>query len=522
MGKRLTPEEAKAIGLKPKQLTPDEAKAAGLQIQPTGEAPTDAQTPNQPLGYVKTVDPDSEEARQADENTAANQKMVGARLKEGALSQIASAGSFGSLGAADELAGLVSLLKGKGFRPGQQNAEKTLDRAKKDAPEGQLLGALPYLGVGGAPTALQRMAAMGGMGAARGAASSHATLDQNPKQVIQDAGEDALTSAALQGGFELAGKGLGAAYNYAKDKLAPAWALKGAGLRGGIANRAQQIGLKDEKEALELGREFLDQGLIPPGGDKASVAARAEALRSQSGNLIGQAVQKGEMSGVPADYNAARWAAIDPAMKATVLARTKQGGPIRDLLRALAQQAEETPGSWEKLHQTKSDLGKSINWKAQPSGAPALARQSYGSMTDDFARQLESAAGPDAAKMFREGNKGYATASKALALSNDQGLREMANQGIGLKDVAAGIGGSSMGAAPKGGMEQGLTAAAITALSKLLRERGPSLGANLADVAAPAAALGSEVVPASGFAGNLTTDEETKRKLARYLGLLEP
>jgi hypothetical protein len=517
--RELTPEEAKAMGLDPNgPPEPVDQKALVDGAESAEKSLRKAQgVPDWYTGKVDFVAPDSEEAKIADLNTKRGFEESASDAKIALLEKVLAAMQTGSLGGADEMKGAYEAAKGGDYRKAQQSAQKELKSAQSKHPWSSAAGALPSTVVGAAPTLAARLLGAGAIGTAAGALNSEETMD-NPGGVAKDAAVSGAASVALQAGGEGVAKGSGLLADYMKKKLAPAWALKAAGLRGGIANRAQQIGLENEDEALALGREFLDADLIPAGGSKEAVAGRAEALRQQSGNVIGQAVQKGEMSGIPADYDAAQWAAIKPAMDATVLARTKQGGPIRDLLRALQGQAEETPGSWQKLHQTKSDLGKSINWKAQPSGAPALARQSYGSMSDDFASQLGRAAGPEATEMLAEGNKGYGIAMKAKALSDDQGLREMANQGISLKDVAAGLGGAQY-AAPATGAPDGLTAAGITALMKVLRERGPALGARAADdLAAPVASGVSKALPSAIRAPEV--DEETRRKVARYLGLM--
>lgn len=305
-------------------------------------------------------------------------------------------------------------------------------------------------------------------------------------------------------------------------KLAERQAMKAAGVRGGIKNVPQSVGIENQHEFDAMGREILDHDLIPVFGSKAGVADRAESLRQQAGNSIGAELQKAQLSGVPAQFDEAAWAASEPYFNSTALAQAKSGRPVRDLVKALYEQAERTPGDWERLNTTKSDLGKNINWNAVPKGTGALVNKTYGALNENIAGQLERAVGQESADALRAANADYGLASKVGKLAKDTGLRESANSTMGLREMLATITGGGLGAALGGPGGAMIGAPALATVANLSRKYGPAGGATLADALQKG---GTANLPIGGLTGalsdveaqSLTTEEEKKRALAERL-----
>ena len=120
--------------------------------------------------------------------------------RESVLSDVAAFAQTGSLNSGDQIAGLLSMLKGKGYGKGQQEAEKSLEMAQKESPVASAAGVLPHMAVGGAPTALGRILGAGAVGAASGALDSPG--EASALDTMKVAGGSGLQSIALAGVLE--------------------------------------------------------------------------------------------------------------------------------------------------------------------------------------------------------------------------------------------------------------------------------------------------------------------------------
>lgn len=360
-------------------------------------------------------------------------------------------------------------------------------------------------------SALGRVAFNTAAGASEGIGAAP-SLKEAPGSAAKDAVASAITTALLEG-VTRGGNAVGTAM----ERGAESQALKAAGLRGGISNQVQRkLGLSNMEEARALGRDFLDEGLIPFAGSKDSVEKAAERLQAMSGNAIGAELARAQASGKPFDYAQLAAAARDPLLvapgKSTAVA-DQASGKARGLADALEAQGQATPGNWVEANRAKSDAWKAANFADDAPVAAQLYRQSVGAARDNIENQIKAALGPEAANSLREANRRYGVAADALKLARDSGTREQANSSLGLREqlmLAAGLGGGAgagLGHAPEG---LGLGIAGAIA-NNWGRKHGNAAAAVLLDkLAAPVGAVGKSVGAASRAA----------EPLAPYLDLL--
>lgn len=516
--RELTPEEAKAAGLNPngpQEPVDQEALAEG--------AASAEKSLNLPPGYVKTVSPDSEEAAIANLNTKRGQEEGRSNAKIALLEKLLAAAQTGSLGFGDEMKGAADAAMGGDYRKSQQAAQKEAKAAQEKHPWSSVAGALPSAIVGAPATLGGRLLGAGAMGLAGGVGNSDATLSQAPGEVAKDALVGGGTALAVQGGGELMSKGGSLLSQYLKQKVAPRWAMKAAGLRGGIANAPQKLGLDTQADLDEMGRAVLDADLIPFAGSKEAVQDRALALQKMAGQTGGSQILKAEVSGVPFDAQRSAWKAAEPTITADAFTRAKSSKPAKDFVKALLEEGTDNPGSYEAARKVKTAAADNVNWSAQPKGSAKLFRKSIGAMGGDLIDQVGEAAGPEAAAALRNANQQYGVASDVLSLAKDAGGREMSNRSAGLINTLSGLGGAGLGAAAGASPGEAALLALIAGKGMdVATKRGPAAFARTLDkAAAPAVAGAARALPVAAMgSASLTSDEENRQKLARYLELL--
>lgn len=296
-----------------------------------------------------------------------------------------------------------------------------------------------------AARALQAGTVGGTMGATHAAFTSDVDLTKpNPDM------RRFIAHVLLGGGSGFAA-GAGAGYLTAKagDKLrstAEEQALRAAGLEAGIKNSIKKdLGLSNMTEARQLGRQFLDEGLIPPVGSSEAVAERAQGLQGRSGNAIGSTLSAAEVSGAKLDAAQNADAVRRFLDSQSAVATDLSGAKAYSLADALERQGTKTPGSFIGQNQAKSDAWKSANFAADAPMAPQLYRKAVGAARDDIESQVGAALGPDAAATLNEANRKYGVAADALKLAENASTRSAARKGFTTADALALLSGGTAG-----------------------------------------------------------------------------
>lgn len=442
-----------------------------------------------------------------------------------------------ALGAGPQIAGVMGAIAHSATNPMQVGTtdvdayrdvrdETARDlRASENTTTGKIAGPIGTLatpvpikalgrGAGAEAHALQGLKVGGGVGVL-------GALTSDPHDFTKaDVGDWApILKRAVASGLVGAGGGgvTGGILGKAEPKLtatAEEQALKAAGLRGGITNQVQKkLGLSDMTEARALGRQFLDEDLIPFAGSKEAVQKRAEKLQGQAGNSIGGVLNQAEMSGTKFDFDALADAARAPILdpNATTAVERRQSGKAMDLADDLAAQGADTPGSFIGANRAKSKAWDAARFDDDAPAAAKLYRKAVGAARGDIERQVSDALGPEAAADLAAANQKYGVAADALKLSKNADTRDGSNRSLGLIDAIIGSGGAATGAAlfgPGGAAVGGLGGAL---LSNLAAKRGNAAAARFSDFLAERAAQNSGGVVGAEGAG----------ALAEYLGLLD-
>lgn len=373
-------------------------------------------------------------------------------------------------------------LSGPEYEKKRDLARQTLDAAVSHSPKGPIVGSL-LLGPKMPASVPGRIA----MGTAQGLSQGigePATLDAVTPWSLLKHGAGGAALSTMAEGLNYGGSGA----EQAMKNGAETQALKAAGLHGGITNAARKkLGADTVQDARDIGRSFLDEGLIPFAGSKESVAERANQVRAMSGNSIGAQLGAAQASGKPFDYQAYADAARAPlqvgAGGITAVA-DRASSKARDLANDLEKQGTVTPGDWREANRAKSDAWDAANFDADAKAAPVLYRKAVGSARNNIEDQVRGAAGNDAADALAKANKSYGVASDALKLANDQGTREAANSTIGMRELMAMATGEGLGAA---GGHPGMGAAGGAAgalLANWSRKHGNAAAARTLDAAA--------------------------------------
>ena len=324
------------------------------------------------------------------------------------------------------------------------------------APIGALATPIPIKGGATLPSKALR----GGLvGFGTGAGHSLATAPEDLTTMDYDKWSAALKRAFMPGligagGGVVAGSALAAA-EPRLGSLAETQALRAAGLRGGIKNSVKKdLGLSNMEEARALGRQFLDEGLIPRVGSSEAVGKRAEALQGIAGNAKGSVLAAADTSGTKFDYPAMANSARARVAKESAVAEDMSGQKAAALADALERQGAKTPGSFVGADRAKSDAWKSANFADDAPMAAQLYRKSVGAARDDIERQVAAALGADKAATLNAANKKYGVAADALKLAENASTRDAAKKGFGMPEIMA----MTTGAGAAGGHAMGHSA----------------------------------------------------------------
>lgn len=443
-----------------------------------------------------------------------------------------------------EITGAVKsrALSGPEYERERNKAEATIRAAQRHSPAGPIVGsfALPL-----PKTPLGRIGFNTAQGATQGVGEAK-SLREIPEHALRGALVGALSSTTA----ELAAKG-GAGLESKMRSGAEGQALKAAGLRGGITNQVQKkLGLPNEAEARALGRNFLDEGLIPFGGTKEEVARRAEALTGQAGNAqqsvlgradvasmrtpmasAGQTVAGRPSAAVPGfKYDEFARAAGKTIDDASAVAEDLSGDKARGLVKALQRQGEKTPGSFVGANKAKSDAWKSARFDQDAPMSAQLYRNAVGAARDNLEQQVARVLGPDEANALAEANRRFGVGADALKLADNAGTRDMGNRVMGLGlDTMMTSGGAALGQSLLGPIGAVPGGAAGLAVSKALGARGNAAAARTLDALSAPVGRTAKVAGQAiqrlepGITEALTSDEARAARqdpLAPYLQLL--
>jgi hypothetical protein len=492
---------------------------ADIPVAPPPKTPAEMQRDAEEAQYQKNVDANSLTRGQwlqdlARRDPDAARKFVN-RRDTGAAAELLSVarGASGPFGAhLDEMAGAVKSghISGPEYEREKRLAQQTLDAATGHAPAGPIIGAmmLPQ-----PSSALGRVALNTANGASEGFGDAQ-TLDKAPTEAMKRAAVAAVLSVLGEGiskGARSSGE------NITDRTTASRQALKAAGLRGGISSQLAKRGL-DDADALELGRNMLDENLIPFGGSKASVRDRAAHLRDMAGNSYGAQLAKGDAMG-SLDYNELGNAMLGPYNAADAV-KQSAGKQALDLVDQFEAQGAKTPGSFVGAGRAKASAWDSANFSDTAKNAPRLYRETMGAGAQNITEQL-ARIDPAAAEALQTAAKKYGVGSEAYSLAKEAAQRELENNTLGMTELLSGIGGAAAGA-PSGNMlTSGAAGLGTAVLGGVAKRRGNAAAAVLLDKLSPAggavSALGDAVQRAEPA---LVEEERPGGMLNEYMRLL--
>lgn len=511
MGRELTPEEAEAMGLDPKgPQEPVDTDALAKAASESEKA--------MPAGYVRSVAPGSPEAQQADLNT----KMRGDEMRSASrvdmLEKILAAAQTGSLGLGDELAGAKAALSGGDYRQAQKRAESTAMDAQRKHPLASLAGVVPQVMVPGAGTVAGRLATAGYVGGL--AAAGDAPGEESALETAKDSGKGALKSMAIQGGLEVASPLLGMLarmFRHGSDSQS----ARAMGMRGGISNKARKTGLKSEDDISDLGEFAMDNGLVPILGSKKvaqdnarnfvdlstgtqkSILTEADLSRDPFSPALAAAKARGNLT----NLNPAQVDSLGPAARAVE--------NIDELANGL------NPGSYSAANSLKSTLQGKTNYGDMPNPKEAneLQKRAVRGLRESIEEQVTNALGPGRGAELAAINQKIGKGLKLEEFAKEAATREGQNRVFGLPETILAGSGLAGGIASGHPLEGAGVAGLMALLSNLAKTRGSGPGAYALRGGSAAADAASKVNQLPAAVG--ATDDEDRKRVARYLGLLK-
>lgn len=483
---------------------------------PVGEAQPEA--PKTDGGFVKMADTSTKdgriEARIADLNTKRGKEESDSNARIGLLERILAASQTGSLNLGDELSGVRSAIQGKGYRAGQQPADREAKAAQDKHPLASLAGVAPMMLVPGAQGAPARVGLAALLGGVNTAASQPGEISLRDTGEI---GKGSAISGGVQLGLEAASPLLGKMAQMLR-RGSDSQSARAMGFRGGISNKARNMGLSSEDDVADLGKFAMDEGLVPILGSKKVAQENSRGLANQLTNaqqstldeatLAGgfqPALSAAKMRGALTDLNPAQARSIGPAAKA-----------VEDV-DALAQGVN--PGDFRVANSTKASHQGQTNWGDVPnlSDAQKLMRRATTAEKEAIEEQVSALLGQDRGDFLRGTNQKIGKALKLEEVAKEAATRESQNRVFGLPETilaASGLAGGGAAGQPLSGAVAGGTLALLSNLAKT-RGSGPGAYALKGAGVATDAASGLNQLPAA--VATLTPDEEQRQRLLRLL-----
>jgi hypothetical protein len=397
---------------------------------------------------------------------------------------------------------------GPEYEAEKAKADAVINAARAHSPSGPLIGsfALPL-----PKTPIGRI----GLSAAQGGAQGVGDSKKLDSDALKAGGSEALKAAIGSMLAEGANKS-GGALEQGMRSGAESQALKAAGLEGGITNQVQKrLGLRTEEQARALGRDFLDEGLIPFAGTKDDVSKRAQSLAGQAGQVIGSTMDEADVAtrrmpdavagATTADRGRAAVpgfdfkAAVEPAQewldKGITEVENRASGKARNFLEDFMAQNLRTPGSFAAANRAKSKAWDAARFDDDAPAAAQLYRESVGKVRDSIEEQVGKALGPEKAAALSDANRRYGVAADAQKLADNSGTRSMGRSAIGLgRDTLFTSGGAALGQSLLGPIGAVPGGAAGLALSKQLGARGNAAAARTLDALASPVGKTAEVL----------------------------
>lgn len=351
-----------------------------------------------------------------------------------------------------------------------------MEKARRDFPAETTAGSLGgYVAQGAmmpaatASTLLGRAAQLGGMNAGL------ATLEATGKAASDDRAPT-VGDIALPAALGFAGGAGTAASSPVLAHLAEGWAAKGAGVRAGITNALRKkLNISSDEEVRQLGRQVLDEKLLPFPFTKGAVAEAAEDLGERAGQEIGGIIDNADNSGRTLDYGKLHQAANDGAASVgqSAYAKSTQYGPAQQFIDSIPVQAQLTPGSFKGGRVLKSEAQSGVNWSDKSNLEKQIQKEAVRGYTREFLDQVGQAVGPDELARLKDANRRFGLAENVYELSTEAGTREAAHRVFGLTGLI--LGGSAVAAGNP------LLGAAAGAGENIVRRMGPAAAARALD-----------------------------------------
>ena len=348
----------------------------------------------------------------------------------------------------------------------------------------QALGAaLPAAGL--ALTGAEAIPIAAALGGTAGLGSSKA---EDPGNLALDASLPTVIAPVIQGGLNIAGKGL----KSGADRFGQLLKRKGAQLTenatGASPSQAGEFkGYGGGKTDPETGRYLLDNKLVPWSGNQKIMRNRVTGALDDAGNRIGQQIQKLDDAGNVID-TPGLWA-LAKLKEQEMLASGADKATIDEFRRAVNRELTD-PGylasTINKMKGFWQDLGKYSNKAGNR--RQNVSEKGFADVLNQAENQNASrAADVTIAPKLAEAKNDYSflkPVSKAMDSAVQK--RKQGKLNLNLRDTLAGTllgaagGYSSQNSGSKGILPGGLSGAGLgIAGSKLLASRGPGFGANL-------------------------------------------
>lgn len=395
-------------------------------------------------------------------------------------------------GAAPRMLSGIEAATGRDYNDALAENQKAYNAAEGQHPLPAVAGAIAAPNPIGKWEALGKLAPAARIAANAGLAGVGAALRDEPggPSALDSGAKGAAWALPVAAGLELIpalGRAAPTLRRWAEEK-----AIQGAFGGGQITNKMQSINRPDEEAVLKMGREMLDQKLVPFFGSTDAVAKKA---MSTEGARIGEAMDAAKATGKPASFwSAARSGeakmrtpvAADPTID---LNETEEAASAK--ARAWLQQVENSGGrnltpeqTWDELARHKRQGWDSVNLKDDAPLASQLHHRAIGGVRDDIERQVGKVAGPDVAADLADANKRFGLAADVHELAKDVDTRGMVYKPKWPTVMAGVLSGATSGAAA-GSPGAGFTAAAIPYAAQVIAS--PNRMARTLDAAAKVA-----------------------------------
>ncbi len=227
-----------------------------------------------------------------------------------------------------------------------------------------------------------------------------ASESEDLKHMLGEGVATAAAGEALAPAGKLVGRGIvGAARKVSPDwtRIAEESAVKAA---GGIMHHMKAL---KTAATRKLGREMLDDKLIPFGGSKTAILERAQDARAKAGGEMGDTLGFVD-SIVPEGFD---W----PRARMKLLAKAERLNPVQeDLVRTAITRMDDQFGraherglGFKTANEMKSDIGDTLNWVTDPKVKMKLQRQLYGLFNEEIEEQLGEAFARESVKGMGRG-----------------------------------------------------------------------------------------------------------------------